>query len=114
MDDNTQILDDFTLEVKKIEEKADEILLKAQEDKTKSINDAKSDSVALILKKQKSLEEKNDDLISTEKQKIDKIKDANLKKGQEDLKEFEKISKKNISKATDLVLKELQKKIEGY
>ncbi|MBT3465528.1 hypothetical protein HN451_11145 [archaeon] len=112
MHESKEVLDDFTLEVKKIEEKAEEILQQAQADKSDLINDAKTDSVKYISKKQKELETKKEDIVQKEKDKIDAKKAESLKKSKVDLKEFEKTTRKNLSKATDLILKKLDKTIE--
>lgn len=112
MHESKEVLDDFTLEVKKIEEKAEEILSQAQVDKSNLISEAKTESVKFIAKKQKELESKKDDKVQKEKDKINAKKAENLKKGRIDLKEFEKKTRKNLSKATDLILKKLDKTIE--
>ena len=92
MHESKEVLDDFTLEVKKIEEKAEEILQQAQADKSDLINDAKTDSVKYISKKQKELETKKEDIVQKEKDKIDAKKAESLKKSKVDLKEFENLN----------------------
>ena len=107
-------MDEFTLEVKKIEEQAEKILQDADSKKEEIIANAKTESIEQIAKKQEDLEKKKDEKIQKEKQTINQSKDEILKKGQKDLNEFEKKSKKKVSKAVDFVMKKLNEKIGEF
>ena len=87
-------------------------LQKAHEDKSKLINDARTDSVKLISKKQKELEKKNEELIQTKKSEIDSNVNSKIKKGKVELKKFEDSTKKNLKDATKLIIDKLRQKIE--
>jgi V/A-type H+-transporting ATPase subunit G/H len=106
-------LDDFSLEVKKIEEEAEEILRKADRDREKIIAQAKTDSVALIAKKQDEFEAKKQDKIDRAKQKIDAEKLKLVKEGEVDLKKLNAKCSKNVSTAVEYILERLDDKIEA-
>lgn len=110
--DSNEILDDFALEVKEIEEQASKIIEDAQLKKEKLISEAKSESVAYISKKQADLEKKKNESIQKQKQKIVLKKKEILKKGDKEISEFEIKTRKNLSKAVNFVMDELNKTIE--
>ena len=112
MTEKTDVLDEFSLQVKKIEEKAENILIDAQQKKDEIIANAKTDSIASLNKKKSFLESKKNEKISKQKKKIDQDKDLLIKKNQKDLKKMEKTGRKNIAKTVDFVLKKLEQKIQ--
>lgn len=109
--ENEEILDDFALEVKKIEEEAENILKDAAVKKDEAIANAKAESVSLIAKRQSELEKKKDEKVQKQKEKIDEEKKDILSKGAKELEALDKKSRKNLGKAADFLMKKLEKKI---
>ena len=107
-----EILDDFALEVKKIEEEAEQTLKDATAKKEEIIVNAKAESVTLITKRQAELEKKKEEKIKKQKETIDDDKKEIMKKGEKEVELMAKNSRKNIDKATDFVLNKLDEKIE--
>ena len=110
-DVNEEILDDFALEVRKIEEEAERILKDAQEKKDEIIAQAKTDAAKTLVAKQAEFEDKKEDKLRKQKEKIDADKAALLEKGRKDAEALEKGSAKNIKKASDLLLSKLEDKV---
>ncbi len=110
--EKTDVLDEFSLQVKKIEEKAEDILKEAHHKKDYIIANAKTDSIALLGKKKDFLEKKKNEKISKQKKKVDQEKNLLIKKSQEEFKLIEKKARKKIPNAVDFVLKKLEQKIE--
>ena len=88
--EKNEVLDEFSLQVKKIEEKAENILKDAHNKKDEIIANAKTDSIVLLSKKQDELETKKNEKITRQKKKIDQEKDLLIKKSQEEFKLIEK------------------------
>ncbi|MCM2325753.1 MAG: hypothetical protein NDI94_04765 [Candidatus Woesearchaeota archaeon] len=107
-----QVLDDFSLEVKKIEEDAAKIIEDAKAEKEHRIVQAKTESISLITKKQSTLEKAKEEKVQRAKAKIDDERSEILKKGKSELKAFETKARKNVPKAVELILKKLDKKVE--
>ena len=109
-----EIIDDFALEVKKIEEEADKILNDAQAKKEEIIALAKTESISMIAKKQAEMEKKKEEKLKVQKDKIEEEKKELIKKNEKETDSFEKNSRKNIPAAVSLVMKKLEKKIEEF
>ena len=110
--EKNEVLDEFSLQVKKIEEKAENILKDAHNKKDEIIANAKTDSIVLLSKKQDELETKKNEKITRQKKKIDQEKDLLIKKSQEEFKLIEKKAREKIPNTVDFVLKKLEQKIE--
>ncbi|NTV23510.1 MAG: hypothetical protein HGA85_04000 [Nanoarchaeota archaeon] len=110
-DEKEDILDDFALEVKKIEEEAERILKEAQEKKDELVAAAKTDAAKLLISKQAGLDAKKEDMLRKQKDKIDADKAVILEKGRKEAEALEKGSSKNIKKASDLLLSKLDAKV---
>lgn len=107
-----EILDDFSEEVKKIEEEAEKILQDAEKQEEEIISNAKTDSVTLIGKRQKELENKADAKVKRQKEKIDQHRQDIIKEGTKEQQKSERKFRKNIPNAIDFVLKKLDENIE--
>ena len=110
--EKNDVLDDFSLQVKKIEEKADLILEEAQNKKNEIIANAKTDSLTLLNKKRDFLENKKNEKIASQKKKIDQEKELAIKENSKELILAEKKARKNIPKAVDFVLQKLEQRID--
>ena len=104
-------MEEFTNEVKKIEEQAEKILEDAEKKKAEIIAKAKTDSISLITKKQKELEKKKDADVDRQKVKIDAKKREMFKQGEKEIMQVEKTARQRIPKAVDFVLERLEEKI---
>ncbi|MBN2368494.1 hypothetical protein JXC34_05740 [Candidatus Woesearchaeota archaeon] len=105
-------LDDFALEVRKIETEADKIITDAETNKEESISNARSDAAALIKKKQEELEKKRNEKISANRKKTDAEKESKKKEEMKNIKSLEDKFTKNLPKAVDYVLDELDRIIQ--
>ncbi len=111
--EETEVLDEFSLQVKKIEDKAENIIKDAYTKRDEIIADAKTESMNMLVKKRDFLEKKKNEKIALEKKKIDHEKDLSIKNIQEELKKMRKKAEKNIPKAVDFVLEKLEQKIRN-
>ncbi len=107
-----QVLDDFSLEVKKIEEEAAKIIEDAKVAKEQRIMKEKTDSVSVISKKQAQFEKIREEKLDKAKAKLDDERKSKIKDAKTELKGFESKARKNVPKAVEYVVKKLDKKVE--
>ncbi len=105
--------DEFSIEVKKIEEDAEQIMNNALKNKEEIIAKAKHDSAEMLEKKQAEFEKKKEEKIRIEKERIDKRKEDILKKSVIEIETSSKESKKKVPSAVKYVIMKLDEEIEG-
>ena len=105
--------DDFSAEVRKIEQDAEKIINEANIKKENIISEARAEVSEMVNKKTKALEDKKEDKINKEKIKIDKKKDEIVKAARKEVKSFETSSRKNLDQTADKIIEILEKNMEA-
>ena len=98
-------------EVLEAEKNVEHMLQKAQEDKAKIITQAKHKALQLLTQEQKKIDEAQEVQIQKKKLEIGKDRQRILDKGNEQLEKLRQNASKNMKKAVDYLLQEVERRV---
>ena len=98
-------------EVLEAEKNVEHMLQKAQEDKAKIITQAKHKALQLLTQEQKKIDEAQEVQIQKKKGEIGKDRQRILDKGNEQLEKLRQNASKNMKKAVDYLLQEVERRV---